>query len=373
MTSPGIAKLAAPHRSDNTLMAGIFRLLAPLLLLPSLALAELDCVVPTREEGFDVRRPGAGELRRAARAIEAIVKGNGRFMNGNEPVRVRTSISYYGDEAPAASVITTAYNRKAWVGGGCQVSQFADRGGGLADGQIAVYINDPDAMLGGMVGDAGLPARISPTRAGSFAGFPLYGRGGDAADTMVMMTSSEELPWVAVTIAEALDWREREIAAREADWQKQSGSAGRGEAQLRAALENMIKMNPAEAGKMRARMERDLERLRADEARAHSMSNESVARTRSAFDAYRASFSAAQLKAPATLSGELFQGAVPRVDDPKGRPIVKVSTSVAQRTPGSIRLLVIPQYSVATDEDHEWQVASRNALDYEAIAALLDK
>ena len=344
-----------------------------LFLAPSLAFAQLDCIVSTREEGYDSSRAGAEALRRAAHAIEAIVKRNALFMGGNEPVRVRTSISYHGDRWLSASVITTAYNKKAWVGSGCEVSKFADRGGGLSDGQIAVFINDPDAMLGGSVGDSELPARLAPRRVGDLDGFPLYGRGDDAADTMVMMSSSNELPWTPVTIAEALDWREREIAAREADWQKQSATLGRGEAQLRAAYENMKKMDPASAEKMRMRMERDIEKMRADEARVHAQSNDAVARTRAGFDKYRASFSAAQLRGPATISGEMAFNAVQRVDDPKGRPIVRVDTTRAQRDPHRIKLLVIPQYSVATDEDHEWQVASRNALDYAALAALLDK
>jgi hypothetical protein len=138
-------------------MTRALSILSLLLFFPSFASAQLDCIVPTREEGYDASRPGAEGMRRAARAIEAIVKRNSVFMAGNEPVRVRTSISYHGDRWLSASVITTAYNTKAWVGEGCQVSRFADRGGGLSDGQIAVYINDPDAMLGGKVGDSELP------------------------------------------------------------------------------------------------------------------------------------------------------------------------------------------------------------------------
>ena len=343
-----------------------------LFFFPSLASAQLDCIVPTREEGYEASRPGAEAIRRAARAIEAIVKRNALFMAGNEPVRVRTSISYHGNTWLSASVITTAYNKKAWVGEGCQVSKFADRGGGLADGQIAVYINDPVAMLGGRVGDSELPARLAPRRVGELAGFPLYGRGDDA-DTMVMINSSSELPWVPVTIAEALDWREREIAEREASWQKQSGSAGKAEAQLRAAVENMKKVNPAAAEDMRVRMERDIAKMRADEARVHAKSNDAVAGTRAEFDAYRASFSTAQLREQSTISGAVYRKTVMRVDDPKGRPIVRVNTVGAERDLGRIKLLVIPQNSVATDEDHQWQVASRNALDYAALAALLEK
>jgi hypothetical protein len=344
-----------------------------LLALPLPALAQLDCIVPTREEGYDARRQGAEAVRHAALAIESIVKRNSVFMAGNEPVRVRTSISYYGEQSLAASVITTAYNKKAWVAGSCQVSRFADRGGGLADGQIAVYINDPDAMLGGMVGDAELPARLAPQRAGELAGFPLYVRGEDAADKIVMMSTSNEIPWRAVTIAEALDWREREIAQREADWQKQSSSHGKAEAQIRAAYENIRKMDPAAAEKMRERMERDLEKMRKDEARVHAQSNAAVAATRSEFDDYRASFSAARLREPASISPKVFRQTVLRVDDPQGRPIVRVDASRMQGDPKRIRLLVIPQHSVPTDEDHAWQVAARAALDYAAIAALLDK
>jgi hypothetical protein len=99
-----------------------------LLIAPSLALAQLDCIVPTREEGYEPRVPGAESIRRAARIIEAIVKRNTVFMAGNEPVRVRTSITYHGDSWAVASVITTAYNKKAWIEGACEVSQFADRG-----------------------------------------------------------------------------------------------------------------------------------------------------------------------------------------------------------------------------------------------------
>ena len=353
-------------------MARIRSFLTLLFLFPSLASAQLDCMVPTREEGYDASRPGAESVRRAARAIEAIVKRNAVFMAGNEPVRVRTSISYYGDRWLSASVITTAYNRKAWVGEGCQISKFSDRGGGLSDGQIAVYINDPGAMLGGRIGDSELTASLGSRRVGEVAGFPLYGRGDDAADTMVMITSSKELPWVPVTVAEALDWREREIKEREASWQKQSGNAGKAETQLRAAYENMKKLDPAGAEKMRVKMERDLEKMRADEARVHAQSNDAIASTRAEFDAYRASFSAAQLREQATISGQTFRRVVPRVDDPKGRPMVRVNAAEAQRDPGRIRLLVVPQYSVATDEDHEWQVASRKALDYAALAALLE-
>ena len=122
-----------------------------------------------------------------------------------------------------------------------------------------------------------------------------------------MISESHERPWRPVTIAEALDWRERELAAREADWQMASTSAGRAEAQLRAAYENMRNVDPAAAEQMRTRMERDFEKIRRDEARTYAQSNDAVARTRSAFDAYRASFTADRLREPATISSQLYR------------------------------------------------------------------
>lgn len=77
-------------------MTRIRSFLSLLFLFPSLASAQLDCIVPTREEGYEASRPNAEAIRRAARAVEAVVKRNALFMAGNEPVRVRTSISYHG-------------------------------------------------------------------------------------------------------------------------------------------------------------------------------------------------------------------------------------------------------------------------------------
>jgi hypothetical protein len=70
--------------------------------------------------------------------VTAIVQQNAVFMQGNKPVRVRTTINYGGWDRQSASVVTTAYNKKAWLAGGCTLSKFADRGGGLSDGTIAI-------------------------------------------------------------------------------------------------------------------------------------------------------------------------------------------------------------------------------------------
>lgn len=53
---------------------------------------------------------------------------------------------------------------------------------------------------------------------------------------------------------------------------------------------------------------------------------------------------------------------VMRVDDPKGRPMVRVNTAVAQRDPGRIKLLVIPQsVSLPTKTiSGKWLLATRS-------------
>jgi hypothetical protein len=75
------------------------------LMVPAFAQARLDCIVPTREEGFDPKQPGAAELQCAARAVAAIVQQNEVFMQGNKPVRVRTTINYGGWNRQSASVV----------------------------------------------------------------------------------------------------------------------------------------------------------------------------------------------------------------------------------------------------------------------------
>lgn len=66
------------------------------------------------------------------------------------------------------------------------------------------------------------------------------------------------------------------------------------------------------------KMERDLERIRRDDARVHAQVNVAVAGARSAFDAYRASFSSTQLREPETISSQVFRNAVQRVPDQTG-------------------------------------------------------
>lgn len=346
------------------------------LLVPALALAQLDCIVPTREEGFDPKQPGATELQRAARAVAAIVQKNTVFMQGNKPVRVRTTIDYGGWDRQSASVITTAYNQKAWRPGGCKLSKFADRGGGLSDGTIAIFINEPQALLGGQLGDGELKASGMPTPLGNTAGFPMYARGGNKDNPRLLMSRSGYEPWVPVTIAEMLDWRERELKKKEEEYQAsvQGNGNGLNEAKIEQMYHDMKKINAAEAEKIRTQMLVSLEKMQKEGARQSAQAAQWMTQQRSAFDAYRASFTAAQLIAPGTISNLMTPDKVIRVDDPKGKRLAKVDPAYAQRDPRLIHLIVVglsPQPK--TDPNYPWFNASLEALDYTALGKLLSE
>lgn len=357
-----------PNPIARALLVGV------LSLVPALAHAELDCIVPTREEGFEPQRPGADNLRRAARAAAEIAQRNAVFMAGNKPVRVRTSISYYGLNWLSASVITTAYNQKAWLAGGCKVSPYADRGGGLSDGQIAIYLNDPGALLGGQLGDGELRASFAPRAQGSIAGHPVYAAGGNEQNPRALITAGGYLPWVPVTVAEMLDWHERELAAQEADFARAQERAGTGldEAKIEAMYRDMRKVDAAAAEKTRAQLLASLPKMRADAARQSASGSQAIAQRRAAFDAYRASFTTAQLSAPGTISGATTRERVQRVDDPAGRPLARIDPAYSRRDPKRVHVIAV---SVApqpkTDPEYAWQQASYEALDFDALAALL--
>jgi hypothetical protein len=312
------------------------------LLLPMTAHAQLDCIVPTRELGFEANRPGAESLRRAARAVEAITKANAILMAGNQPVRVRTTISYYGWNWLSASVITTAYNKTAWIEGGCKVSPNADRGRSLADGSIAIFINDPNAMLGGQIGDAELRASASPRQLTTIAGFPVYAVSGNEQNPRALLTRSGYLPWTQVTEPEIVAWQARE------NQPQQSSESDFDEAKIEEIVREVKKVNPVEAEKTRVQMLAALAKIREQSARQNA--------------------SAAELQAArAKVSEEQRRRFV------KETPLAKVDPGYVRRNPNRIHLIVVglaPQPT--TDPEHVWQQASYEALDFAALMALVD-
>ena len=345
------------------------------LAVPVFAQAQLDCIVPTREEGFDPKQLGAAELQRAARAVTAIVQRNSVFMQGNKPVRVRTTINYGGWDRQSVSIITTAYNQKAWLAGGCKVSKNADRGLSLADGTIGVYVNEPEAMFGGQLGDADLKASGMPLPLGRTAGFPIYAGGGNKDNPRMLMSRAGYEPWVPVTVADMLDWRERDLKKREQEYQAsvQQSSNELTEAKIEEIYRDMKKVNVTEAEKTRTQLLASVSKMRADRTRQSDKAEQWTTQQRKAFDTYRASFTAAQLAAPGTISHSMTRDVI-RVDDPEGKPLAKVDPAYAQRDPRRIHMIVVglsPQPK--TDPEYEWFNASLAALDYAALGKLLSE
>jgi hypothetical protein len=340
--------------------------------LPTLVHAQLDCVVKTREEGFDPKQPGAAELQRAARAAAAIVQKNAVFMAGNKPVRVRTSISYGGWDRQSASVITGAYNQKAWLAGGCEINKFADRGGGLRDGVIAVYINEPSSLLGGQLGDAQLKVSRLPTLLGNVAGFPTYAAGGDAQNPRMLLSRAGYQPWVSVTVAEVLDWRERELNKREQEYQAatQPNDSQFDETKIEQIYRDMKQVNAAEAEKTRTQLLAALQQSRARNAKSGAA--DLLAKQRSSFDAYRASFTPAQLAAQGSISHAMTRDGVVRVDDPAGTLLAKIDPRYALKNPAGIHIVVVSLAQLPkTDPNYAWFQTSLEALDYTALSKLL--
>jgi ElaB/YqjD/DUF883 family membrane-anchored ribosome-binding protein len=312
------------------------------LLIPMTVHAQLDCIVSTRELGFEANRPGAESLRRAARAVEAITKKNAVLMAGNKPVRVRTTISYYGWDWLSASVITTAYNKTAWIEGGCKVSPNADRGRSLADGSIAIFINDPDAMLGGQIGDAELHASRLPRRLTTMAGFPVYAVGGNEQNPRALLTRSGYLPWTQVTEPEIVAWQARKNQPR------QSSGSDFDEAKIEEIVREMKKVNAVEAEKARVQMMAALAKMREQSARQNARAAE--------LEAARAKVLEEQTKK--------------FVDE---TPLAKVDPGYVRRNPNQIHLIVVglaPQPK--TDPEYEWQQASYEALNFAALMALVE-
>jgi hypothetical protein len=134
----------------------------------------------------------------------------------------------------------------------------------------------------------------------------------------------------------------------------------------------MKKVDAAAAEKTRAQMLAMLPKARADAARGADRAAGVIAARRAAFEAYRASLGPAQLSAPGTLSVATSSHGATRVDDPAGRPLVRVDPAYVRRDPARLHLLALSLVPhPTTDPNATWQDASYQALDLAALAALV--
>jgi alpha-tubulin suppressor-like RCC1 family protein len=152
----------------------------------------------TRVEEDAVASPKFARLRQALLAAEDLLKRNAAFMAPPQPARFRTSISAGpSTESGGRLHVKVVPERKPdgtrlWVGTtGCEVIPQVDRIGG-AIAQISIFVNQ-DARSS-FIGAAGEP----PARTGSVAGYPEYGH-------WVFITRDGRMPWIPQTVADRLD------------------------------------------------------------------------------------------------------------------------------------------------------------------------
>jgi hypothetical protein len=340
-----------------------------LLLAPATALAQLNCMVPTRERGDGGARANASRaaFRNRVLAIERIVKENQHFMTGIRPIRVRTTIDY-GDVQPRTAIVNTvAYNREAWLAKGCDVIPQADRGGGVSDGAVHVTVNDPRTFFGGSDNDGVLETFTEPVRSGEFGGFPEFN------GMYVLLARPGFVPWVPVTIADVLDREGRRLERDLEEWSRDKQRPGMNEADIDKSYALLRQLDPKAAEEQRAAMIKVMHEARAQRVKFEAEQDADLARRRVELDAYRRSFTPERLASQATV-GHFPDGRV-KVDDQKGRKLVKVDPAVARLNPDAIHFMRVFVGGVATDPvpgRWPWMQRTKAAVDLAGLARLIE-
>lgn len=348
----------------------IFILLAfPVTLAPAPARADgyLDCVIPTRERGDRITSASATAFRAATQAVERIAKANVAFMAGNRrPIRVRTTIDQ-GAETPHTAIINTvAYTEKAWVKGRCDVIPQADRGGDLSEGAVHIILNDPRSFLTTRLGNGAFEAYEEPVQTGEYDGFPMY------HGLYVLISRSGRVPWVPVTVADALTYQESLMQERVAEWDASKRRPWISEAAIQQSFEAMVRIDVAAAEKTRAVMLKVMQDEKVQRTKMEAETDAMYARQAAAWRAYRSALTPAQLQAQASL-GIVGADGIVRVDDPRGRRLVKVDPALATLPPGQVHLIRVflgdwPKDPVPGRT--EWMRRVNATLDIRALAAL---
>jgi alpha-tubulin suppressor-like RCC1 family protein len=147
----------------------------------------------TRIQEDAAASPQFSGLRQAMLAAEDLLKKNAALLAAPQPVRWRTSLS--SDDGGARMHVKAVPERKIdgsrlWSAG-CEVIPQVDRIGG-AIAQISIFVN-PDAR-----GSFISPAGDAPKLTGTVGGYPEY-------DGWVLITKDQRLPWIPQTLADRLD------------------------------------------------------------------------------------------------------------------------------------------------------------------------
>ncbi len=228
-------------------------------------------------------------LRQAVLAAEDILRKNKVYLATPVPVRFRSAVSAGPmNESGAAIHVKAAPERKAdrtrlWTGE-CGVSPQSDRIGG-AIGQISIFFNRVDQFVSS-TGEG-------PKLTGRFGGFPEY-------NNWVVITKDGRMPWIPQTLADKLDAEGARRKAKLAEWTKtRSNMKVMDKAAADKAAAAIRKTDPAGAEKFLATIAAQAEEAKRQERDVYPATTAQFEKEVKDYEAYRASFTPEQLRAPA--------------------------------------------------------------------------
>ena len=265
-------------------------LLVVSLLLSSTAEAQVDCWAP-REMQDSVSTQKFAPMRQTLLALEDIVRKNAAYQAPPEPVRMRTTLAAGPSEAGGGRIFVRAYppvqttaNIRIWTPGRCDVIPQAERVAASV-GQIYVFVNYN-------VQEQFLQGKDVPQYEGEYAGYPIY-------NGWIVITKDKRLPWIPQTLRDRLAREEQKRQRALDDWNAAKASRKPAdEGTQQKTYELLKKSDPAGAEKYLASMREMNEEVKAAKAQEPITDAHLQGHLR-ALREYRASFTAAQLDAPA--------------------------------------------------------------------------
>jgi hypothetical protein len=149
--------------------------------------------------------------------LEAMARANAG-LNTLPEVRLRLRREINDAELPSqqpynAAIHAHGFGPKSWGRGGCEVIPQADRIGARAG--ISFFINSPLATLNRWAHDEQLTAYLEGERSEPMQGWPVF-RG------CAVVSASQRVWWVPVTVGEMIDFYAREQQRRIDDFDKQN-------------------------------------------------------------------------------------------------------------------------------------------------------
>jgi hypothetical protein len=263
------------------------------------ARAQVDCWAPIEQQD-SVTTPKFSPIRQTLMTIEGIIRRNAAYQAPPEPVRMRTTIAAGPSETGGARIFVRAYppvqttaNIQIWTKDRCDVIPQAER--------VAASVGQVYAFVNYSVQEQFLQGDEVPEYQGEVAGYPVY-------NGWVVMTRDHRLPWIPQTLGDRLDREEKRRQRELDDWNAMK--AGRklpDEAASMKTYELLKKTDPAGAEKFLATLREVAEQAR--KAKAEEPATDAhLERHVKAVRDYRASFSDAELKAPAVWMDRSGEG-----------------------------------------------------------------